>query len=231
MAIIKITPALKDEVYRKAAEPYDAQLKALLTITNPRDVDAIYKYFVPESTEQVLKSLHKSWFDKYGDSMYVSIRPTSERDSDQLFWLKLNYKRRPTVYGWSNGGNHPDRTGSWRAPPPIRVEKNTYGEWRTLPVQDLLALNLSVDYMAEATRLISERETLLDGLTKVLNSVPTVNSALKVWPALEAYLNDERKETLGKVVEKKKSADKIAQELDLDKLNVAHITQRITGAV
>jgi hypothetical protein len=70
----------------------------------------------------------------------------------------------------------------------------------------------------------------LAGINKVLDSAPTINSVIKIWPAIETYLSDEKKTKLHEVIERK-STSKIKEELNLDELNVAHITQRMAGGV
>lgn len=226
MATIKITPTLRDEITRKAAEPFEAAIINLLVITNPKDADLLYNTVVPIELEQTLSALPKEWGPSFGDSMHMRVVD----GQNHILSLEMKFRRRPCLYQWSSGASYPP-VRSWNDLRPIGVEKHYSSNWPPIELRVFNTLGLNVDYVSKCAELTKDRDTLIAGLNKVLDSAPTINSAIKIWPALETYLSDERKAKLHEVVERRKSTEALAEELDLDVLNVAHITQRMTGGV
>jgi hypothetical protein len=226
MATLKITPTLRDEITRKAAEPFENAITKLLTITNPKDADLLYATVVPPDLEQKLCSLPKEWSINFGSEMHMRVNNKEEL----VIPLYLKFKCRPYIYSWTHGASHPPSKGGWSSPRPIGVEGHYNPYWPKIELGIFNTLELSVDYIGKCAELAKDRDTLLAGINKVLDSVPTINSAMKFWPAIETYLSDEKKAKLHEVTERK-SASKIKEELNLDELNVAHITQRMTGGV
>jgi hypothetical protein len=225
MATIKITPTLRDEITRKAAEPFETAITNLLTITNPKDADMLYATIVPPELEQTLCALPKEWGIPFSDSLQMHVVD----GLNYILSLKVKFRRKPCLYQWSASPTLPPVT-SWNAPRPIGVEKHYNNSWPQIELSIFNALGLSVNYADKCTELAKDRDTLLAGISKVLDSAPTINSAIKIWPAIETYLNDDRKAKLHETVERK-SASKIKEELNLDELNIAHITQRMAGGV
>jgi hypothetical protein len=225
MAILKITPTLRNEITRKAAEPFETAITNLLTITNPKDVDLLYATVVPPDLEQTLCSLPKEWSINFGTEMRMRVKNANMH----IMSLYLKFKRRPCMYSWTHGVSYPP-VNNWKEPRPIGVESQYNSTWPKIELSVFNALGLSVNYADKCAELAKDRDTLLAGINKVLDSAPTINSVIKIWPAIETYLSDEKKTKLHEVIERK-STSKIKEELNLDELNVAHITQRMAGGV
>jgi len=225
MATIKITPALRNEITRKAAGPFEKAISDLLEVTNPKDADMLYATIVPPELEQALCALPKGWGLAFSDRLQMQLVD----GLNHILSLEIKFKRRPCQYYWDKAPTHPPLE-NWNTPQPIGAERRYRPDWPKIELNIFNTLGLSVDYVGKCAELVKDRDTLLAGINKVLDSTPTINSAIKIWPAIETYLSDEKKAKLHEVTERK-SASKIKEELNLDDLNVAHITQRMTGGV
>ena len=222
MATVNITKEFKERVEARIRSMHRRELEGELpNLNKSHAIDASYLYHYGCWGKEYMHLVHeipKDWLCKVADS-HVTIKGKDENDKEVSCSIRFT---------GMNGYQRP---------------KDSYYQHAhsTITYQELLALPEVVAGRAEALAAWEENKQVLaikekwdkvnKDIIEFLNKCKTLNEAVKLFPGVRLYINNDDLERLDRKVERLSTRKKIVEEMATDELTAAAIAVKLMGAV